>query len=113
MFFASLEPSLTLSRQALIRFPKLDLTVPLTLTDRQLFLLDFCSLIAQANHGHPHCPKQPLEKQEILCAQGTDAHSSKQTEVQTVETSDTDVHDRSKVSMAFRESKVVHQRRQA
>ena len=60
------------TEQALIRFPKLALTMPLTLTDRQLFLLDFCSLVAQANRGHSNQTIPSPEKHAVLHAQHLD-----------------------------------------
>ena len=60
------------TEQAQIRFPKLALTMPLTLTDQQLFLLDFCSLVAQANRSRLNQTSLSIEKHALLHAHHTD-----------------------------------------
>ena len=56
------------TEQAQIHFPKLALTMPLTLTDRNLFLLDFCSLVTKANQDRTNQTSVSLEKHAVLTA---------------------------------------------
>ena len=57
------------TEQAQIHFPKLALTMPLTLTDRNLFLLDFCSLVTKANQDRTKQTSVSPEKHAVLTAQ--------------------------------------------